>query len=179
MLIRAPQERADSAVVLPPGAPAFAYAEHNIQASYVPPGDWEPSPEALQEAHAMSQVMESEASTLASASYVDALVVGKSALQLTAQAAMTAAKYRPSHCKGNLPAQRQRSSLGTCSHDYRTPAQVHPMEMTDSESGDMPVGAGAPLVAPDGQVFVREVSGASSRWYGAAVTISLESLAMA
>jgi len=55
-----PQERADSAVVLPPGAPAFAYAEHNIQASYVPPGNWEPSPEALQEAHAMSRVLESE-----------------------------------------------------------------------------------------------------------------------
>ena len=55
------QEQADSAVVLPPGAPAFAYAEHNIQASYVPPGDWAPSPEALQEAHARSQLIDQEA----------------------------------------------------------------------------------------------------------------------
>ena len=42
-------------MVLPPGALAYEYAEHNIQQSYVPPGAWEPSPEALQEAHAMSQ----------------------------------------------------------------------------------------------------------------------------
>ena len=34
------------------------------------------------------------------------------------------------------------------------------MEMTDSDTEEMPVGAGAPLVAPDGQVFVQEVSGA-------------------
>ena len=53
-------------MVLPPGAPAFAYAEHNIQASYVPPGNWEPSPEALQEAHAMSQVLESEEASIES-----------------------------------------------------------------------------------------------------------------
>ena len=33
------------------------------------------------------------------------------------------------------------------------------MELNDPDSGDMPAGAGAPLVAPDGQVFVREVSG--------------------
>ena len=54
------QEQADTAVVLPPGALAYQYAEHNIQQSYVPPGAWEPSPEALQEAHARSQLMETQ-----------------------------------------------------------------------------------------------------------------------
>ena len=57
-------------MVLPLGAPAFAYAEHNIQASYVPPGNWEPSPEALQEAHAMSRVLESEEVGRCSTSYL-------------------------------------------------------------------------------------------------------------
>ncbi len=33
------------------------------------------------------------------------------------------------------------------------------MEMTDTESEDMPAGAGAPLSAPDGQVFLQEVQG--------------------
>ncbi len=34
------------------------------------------------------------------------------------------------------------------------------MELNDPEdSREVPPGAGAPLVAPDGQVFVREVSG--------------------
>ena len=36
------------------------------------------------------------------------------------------------------------------------------MEANDTESEDMPAGAGAPLSAPDGQVFLQEVPGERS-----------------
>jgi len=48
-------------------------------------------------------------------------------------------------------------------HNLNPAAQLHPMDSNDPEdNGEVPPGAGAPLVAPDGQVFVREVSGGLS-----------------
>ena len=185
-------------MVLPPGAPAFAYAEHNIQASYVPPGNWEPSPEALQEAHAMSRVMDPdvEASRCspqpdlpdrveaqsgpppgqpvhrvgADRRVPDSVTYPESPWGLRGTSGPAVLPHRRAQQQAAEPGLHRvvRQRRASASHQAgltltvtnpRRVAQAHPMEDNDPDNGEVPAGAGAPLVAPDGQVFVREVSG--------------------
>lgn len=48
----------EQAVVLPPGAAAWQYAQYNVQQTYVAPGGWQPSQEALAEAQAQADFEE-------------------------------------------------------------------------------------------------------------------------
>lgn len=45
-------------IVLPAGAPAWQYAQYNIQDAYVAPGGWQPSEAIVAEAQAHSETLE-------------------------------------------------------------------------------------------------------------------------